>query len=150
MLPVHESDMVQQTFKDPYLLDFLELRENFKEREVEQGLINHIQKFLLELGPGFAFVGQQVPIEVGASTFFIDLLFYHAKLHRYIVIELKAREFDHRDAGQISFYLTAVNNKLCPVEDHPTIGLLLCTSKDKVQVEYALGINLKPCGSCLI
>ncbi len=145
-LPVPESDMAQQTFKDPYLFDFLELRENFKEREIEQGLINHIQKFLLELGQGFAFIGQQVPIEVGTSTYFIDLLFYHAKLHRYIVIELKAREFDHRDAGQISFYLTAVNNKLCTPDDHPTIGLLLCTSKDKVQVEYALGSISNPVG----
>lgn len=122
------------------------MREEFKEREVEQGLINHIQKFLLELGQGFAFIGQQVPIEVGNNTYFIDLLFYHAKLHRYVVVELKAREFTHLDAGQISFYLTAVNNILCTPDDNPTIGLLLCKSKERLTVEYALGGISNPVG----
>lgn len=109
-------------------------------------MINHIQRFLLELGQGFAFVGQQVPLDVGGKTYFIDLLFYHTKLHRYVVIELKGREFDPRDAGQINFYLSAVDDTLRTPEDNSTIGLLLCKSKVNVTVEYALRRSSSPIG----
>lgn len=145
-LPVPDSDIVQQTLKDPYVFDFLTLHSQHIESDLEHGLVDHIQKFLLELGEGFAFIGRQYHLEVDEKDYYIDLLFYHAKLHCYVVIEIKAREFDPRDAGQISFYLSAIDDNLKQPDDKPTIGLLLCKSKRKLTVEYALRKNLNPIG----
>lgn len=145
-LPTSHSDLAQQTLKDPYLFDFLTLHKEHLEQDLEQGLIDHIQKFLLELGQGFAFVGRQVHIAVSDKDFYIDLLFYHTKLHCYLVVELKTTEFDPRDAGQISFYLAAVDAQIKHPDDKPTIGLLLCKNKNKLIVEYALRSNISPLG----
>lgn len=145
-LPATDSDMAQQTLKDPYVFDFLTLQAQHIESDLEQGLINHIQKFLLELGEGFAFIGRQHHLEVDEKNYYIDLLFYHVKLHCYVVIEIKAKEFDPRDTGQISFYLSAVDDTLKSKDDKPTIGILLCKSKRKLTVEYALRKNLNPIG----
>ncbi len=140
------SDLAQQTLKDPYNFSFLTLERKFRERELEQGLIDHIQKFLLELGQGFAFIGRQYPLTIGDKDYFIDLLFYHTRLRCYVVIELKAGEFDPRDAGQINFYLSAVDDLLKHSEDRPTIGMILCKTKDNFTVEYALRDIKKPIG----
>ncbi len=137
-LPPADSDLPNQIFKDPYLLDFLGTADPRREREVEQALVDHIQKFLLELGSGFAFVGRQVHLEVGNTDSYIDLLFYHLKLRRYVVVELKAVPFEPGFTGQMNFYLSAVDNMLRHPEDQPTIGLLLCKGKTKLEVEYAL------------
>lgn len=137
-LPPSDSDLAVQIFKDPYLFDFLGTADPRRETEVEQALVDHIQQFLLELGAGFAFVGRQVHLEVGDEDFYLDLLFYHLKLRRYVVIELKARAFEPGDAGQINLYRSAVDDLLRHPDDHPTIGLLLCNGKNKVLVEYAL------------
>lgn len=145
-LPMPDSAMAQQSLKDPYLFDFLALHDDHIERDIEQGLIDHIQKFLLELGQGFAFVGRQVHLEVSGKDYYIDLLFYHFRLKCFVVIELKAREFDPRDAGQINFYLSAVDEAFKALDDNPTIGLLLCKSKDKLTVEYALRRCTSPIG----
>ncbi len=136
--PPVDSDMAAQLFKDPYLFDFLGTADPRREVEVEQALVDHIQQFLLELGAGFAFVGRQVHLEVGDEDFYLDLLFYHLKLRRYVVIELKARAFEPGDAGQINLYRSAVDDLLRHPDDQPTIGLLLCKGKNKVLVEYAL------------
>jgi predicted nuclease of restriction endonuclease-like (RecB) superfamily len=137
-MPPVDSDMAAQLFKDPYLFDFLGTADPRREAEVEQALVDHIQQFLLELGAGFAFVGRQVHLEVGDEDFYLDLLFYHLKLRRYVVIELKARAFEPGDAGQINLYRSAVDDLLRHPDDQPTIGLLLCKGKNKVLVEYAL------------
>jgi predicted nuclease of restriction endonuclease-like (RecB) superfamily len=123
-LPPADSDLATQIFKDPYLFDFLGTADARRESEVEQALIDHIQKFLLELGAGFAFVGRQVHLEVGDQDFYLDLLFYHLKLRRYVVVELKARSFKPGDAGQINLYLSAADDLLRHPDDQPTIGLL--------------------------
>ena len=141
-LPPAESDMAAQVFKDPYLFDFLGTADPRKEREVEQGLMDHIQRFLLELGAGFAFVGRQVLLEVGDSDFYLDLLFYHLKLRCYVVVELKAISFDPGFVGQLNLYLSAVDDLMRHPDDLPTIGLLLCRSKNQLVAEYALrGFN---------
>jgi predicted nuclease of restriction endonuclease-like (RecB) superfamily len=141
-LPPLQSDLARQILKDPYTFDFLGLGDEALEREIERGLLGHLKKFMLELGVGFAFLGDQYHLEVGGQDFYIDLLFYHVKLHCYVVIELKARDFQPEDAGQMSFYLSAVDGILREKEDKPTIGLLLCKGKNKVIAEYALqGIN---------
>lgn len=141
-LPPPDSDMVAQVFKDPYLFDFLGTADPRKEREIEQGLMDHIQRFLLELGAGFAFVGRQVLLEVGNSDFYLDLLFYHLKLRCYVVVELKAVPFDPGFVGQLNLYLSAVDDLMRHPDDRPTIGLLLCRSKDQLVAEYALrGFN---------
>lgn len=145
-LPEPQSDLAEQTLKDPYNFSFLTLGKKYREQELEQGLIDHIQTFLLELGHGFAFIGRQYKLEVSEREYSIDLLFYHLKLQCYVVVELKATEFDPRDAGQMSFYLSAVDDLLRRPEDRPTIGMILCKTKDKVVVEYALRDNLKPIG----
>jgi len=145
-LPAPKSDMAQQSFKDPYLFDFLTLREAYNERDVEQGLIDHIQKFLLELGHGFAFVGRQYHITVGDNDYYLDLLFYHIKLRCYIVVELKNTEFKPEFAGKLNFYLSAIDDLLKSPHDEPTIGLLLCSSKNHFTVEYALRDIHKPIG----
>lgn len=141
-LPPTQSDLAQQVLKDPYNFDFLALSENYKERELEDALTENITRFLLELGSGFSYVGRQVPLTVGDKEFFIDLLFYHLKLRCYVVIELKAVEFIPEFAGKLSFYLSAVNDLLAHPTDSPTIGLMICKSKDHFIAEYALkGIN---------
>ena len=137
-LPPADSDLATQIFKDPYLFDFLGTADPRREAEIEKALVDHIQQFLLELGAGFAFVGRQVHLEVGDSDFYLDLLFYHLKLRRYVVIELKARAFDPGDVGQINLYRAAVDDLLRHPDDQPTIGLLLCKGKNKLVVEYAL------------
>jgi predicted nuclease of restriction endonuclease-like (RecB) superfamily len=145
-LPPADSDLASQVFKDPYLFDFLGTANTRREAEVEQALIDHVQKFLLELGTGFAFVGRQVALEVGDSDFRIDLLFYHLKLRCYVVIELKAVAFEPGFVGQLNLYLSAVDDLLRHPDDKPTIGLLLCRAKDKIVVEYALRGFSKPIG----
>lgn len=137
-MPPADSDMAVQLFKDPYLFDFLGTADPRREAEVEQALVDHIQKFLLELGAGFAFVGRQVRLEVGGEDFPLDLLFYHLKLRRYVVVELKARAFTPGDVGQVNLYLSAVDDLLRHRDDQPTIGLLLCRKKNKLVAEYAL------------
>ena len=143
-LPPSDSDMAVQVFKDPYLFDFLGSDAPHREAELEQGLVEHIQKFLLELGQGFAFVGRQVHLEIGDDDFYLDLLFYHLKLRRYVVIELKARKFQPGDGAQLGMYMTAVDRLLRHPDDKPTLGLLLVREKNRVLVEYALGGNTKP------
>ena len=145
-LPPADSDMAAQPFKDPYLFDFLGTADPRTEREVEQALVDHMQRFLLELGAGFAFVGRQVLLEVGDSDFYADLLFYHLKLRRYVVVELKAVPFDPAFVGQMNLYLSAVDDLLRHPDDEPTIGLLLCKGKNRVIVEYALHDFTKPMG----
>jgi predicted nuclease of restriction endonuclease-like (RecB) superfamily len=145
-LPPADSDMAAQVFKDPYLFDFLGTADPRREREVEQALVDHIQRFLLELGSGFAFVGRQVHLEFASRDYFLDLLFYHLKLRCYVVIELKAVPFDPAFIGQINVYLSAVDDLLRHPGDKPTIGLLLCRSKDRIVVEYALRDLKKPIG----
>lgn len=137
-LPPADSDLATQIFKDPYLFDFLGTADPRREREVEQALVDHIQQFLLELGAGFVFVGRQVHLEVSDQDFYLDLLFYHLKLRRYVVIELKARPFTPGDVGQLNLYLSAVDDLLRHADDQPTIGLLLCRKKNKLVAEYAL------------
>lgn len=145
-LPAPGSDLARQSLKDPYLFDFLDVGKEADEREIESALVKHITQFLLELGAGFAFVGRQVQLEVGGDDFFIDLLFYHLKLRCYVVIELKADKFKPEHLGQLGFYLTAVDRQLKSEQDSPTIGLLLCKSKNKVVAEYALGDKNQPMG----
>jgi predicted nuclease of restriction endonuclease-like (RecB) superfamily len=145
-LPPPDSDMAAQVFKDPYLFDFLGTADPRKEREVEQALIDHVQKFLLEMGAGFAFVGRQVPLEVGDQNFRLDLLFYHLKLRCFVVVELKAVPFDPGFVGQLNLYLSAVDDLMRHPDDKPTIGLLLCRNKNELVVEYALRGFSNPMG----
>ncbi|MBE7493732.1 MAG: DUF1016 domain-containing protein [Verrucomicrobiaceae bacterium] len=145
-LPPADSDLASQIFKDPYLFDFVGTGDPRREREVEQALVDHIQKFLLELGTGFAFVGRQVHLEVGSEDFYLDLLFYHVRLRRYIVVELKNRVFQPGDAGQMNLYLSAADDLLRHPDDQPAIGLLLCKGRNKLVVEYALRGIAKPIG----
>ena len=145
-LPDPMSDLAQQTLKDPYLFDFLSLGEAARERDIEQALTRHISQFLLELGAGFAYVGQQVHLEVGGDDFYLDLLFYHLKLRCYVVIELKTGDFKPEHIGQLNFYLSAVDSQIKSDQDAPSIGLLLCKSRNKVVAEYALRDNSKPIG----
>jgi predicted nuclease of restriction endonuclease-like (RecB) superfamily len=146
VLPSQQSDLAQQTTKDPYIFDFIALGDDVREKKIEDQLAEHIQKFLLELGHGFAFVGRQYPIKAGKKDVYIDLLFYHLKLRCYIIVELKAREFDGRDAGQMSVYLSAVDDQLRHEDDRPSIGMILCKTKDNVFVEYALRNFNRPIG----
>jgi len=145
-LPPTDSDLATQAFKDPYLFDFLGTAEPRTERELEQGLVDHIQRFLMEMGAGFAFVGRQVLLEVGDSDFRVDLLFYHLKLRRYVVVELKAVPFSPAFVGQMNLYVSAVDDLMRHADDAPTIGLLLCKGKDRMVVEYALRDLAKPLG----
>jgi len=145
-LPAPQSELAQQTLKDPYIFDFLSLGMAAHERDIEKALTQHISQFLLELGAGFAFVGKQVPLEIGGKDFYLDLLFYHLKLRCYLVIELKAGDFKPEHVGQLSFYLSAVDDRYKAEQDAPTIGLLLCKNRNKVIAEYALRDNSKPIG----
>ena len=145
-LPSPQSDLAQQTLKDPYLFDFLTLHDDAIERDLEGGLVDHIRKFLLELGAGFAFVGQQVPLTVGEDDFYIDLLFYHLKLRCFVVIDLKMRKFTPEDAGKMNFYLSAVDSQMRHADDASSIGLVLCKTRDRITAEYALRDIAKPIG----
>ena len=145
-LPQPQSDLARESLKDPYRFDFLGLSDEAHEREIESALVKHVTEFLLELGAGFAFVGRQVLLDVGGDEFFIDLLFYHLKLRCYVVIELKAGKFKPEHLGQLGFYLTAVDRQVKSEHDNPTIGLLLCKTKNKVVAEYALGDKSQPMG----
>ena len=145
-LPSPQSDLARESLKDPYRFDFLGLTDKAQEREVEHALVKHVTEFLLELGAGFAFVGRQVLLDVGGDEFFIDLLFYHLKLRCYVVIELKAGKFKPEHLGQLGFYMTAVDRQIKGEHDTPTIGLLLCKSKNKIVAEYALGDKAQPMG----
>ncbi|MDR0843107.1 MAG: DUF1016 domain-containing protein, partial [Acidobacteriota bacterium] len=144
--PKPQSDLARESIKDPYRFDFLGLTDEAHEREIENALVKHVTEFLLELGAGFAFVGRQVLLDVGGDEFFIDLLFYHLKLRCYVVIELKGGKFKPEHLGQLSFYLTAVDAQIKHPQDSPTIGLLLCKSKNKVVAEYALRDKTQPIG----
>jgi predicted nuclease of restriction endonuclease-like (RecB) superfamily len=145
-LPPPQSDLAQQVLKDPYTFDFLTLSAEARERELEQGLTEHIQKFLVELGVGFAFVGRQVHLEVGGEDYYLDLLFYHLKLRCFVVLDLKMEAFKPEFAGKMNFYLTAVDEQMRHANDQPTIGLLLCKEKNRLTVEYALRDVKKPIG----
>jgi len=146
VLPSPQSELAQQSFKDPYLFDFLTLSKRAIERDIEKQLIDHITRFLLELGKGFAFLGRQYPLEVNGKNYILDLLFYHTKLKCYVVIELKIGEFKPEYAGKMNFYLSAVDDLLRSDSDAPSIGLILCKGKDKFDVEYALRDINKPIG----
>jgi predicted nuclease of restriction endonuclease-like (RecB) superfamily len=145
-LPKPQSDLARESLKDPYVFDFLALADGFHEKELESGLIAHVEKFLLELGAGFAFVGRQYPMEVGGQDFYIDLLFYHLKLRCFVVIDLKRGDFKPEYAGKMNFYCNVVDEQLRHASDAPTIGLILCQQPNRVLAEYALrGID-KPIG----
>ncbi len=145
-LPAPGSDLAQQTLKDPYLFDFLTLKPDADEKSIEDQLTRNITKFLLELGAGFAFIGRQYHLEIGDKDFFIDLLFYHTKLKSYVVVELKTKLFKAEYAGKLSFYLSAIDDILKSENDNPTIGILLCRGKNKIEAEYALRGISKPIG----
>lgn len=145
-LPKPQSDLANQLLKDPYNFDFLTIGLEAQEREIESNLLQNVKEFLLELGEGFAFVGNQYPIEIGGQDFFIDLLFYHLKLRAFVVIELKTVEFKPEFAGKMNFYLSAVDDLLRHENDNPTVGLILCQTKNKIIVEYALRDTAKPIG----
>ncbi len=145
-LPSPQSDMAQQALKDPYVFDFLTLTEPFHESELETGLIRHLEKFLLELGQGFAFVGRQYHLDIGGDDFYIDLLFYHLRLRCFVVIELKKGGFKPEYAGKMNFYCNVVDDRLRHEGDNPTIGLILCQDKKSVLAEYTLRGVAKPIG----
>ncbi|MDB5016712.1 MAG: hypothetical protein JWQ84_1544 [Mucilaginibacter sp.] len=145
-LPELQGDLANELFKDPYKFDFFQLSEEAKERDLEDALITHLQKFLTELGKGFAFVGRQERFEKGGHEYFIDLLFYHTKLHSYIALELKTGEFKPEFAGKMNFYLSVIDEDLRSTGDNPSIGLILCKNKNKITAEYALRDMQKPMG----
>ncbi|MGD1930957.1 MAG: YhcG family protein [Leptolyngbyaceae cyanobacterium] len=145
-LPVPQSDLAQQLIKDPYNFDFLTISKDARESELESALTYQIRNFLLELGMGFSFLGSQYPIEVSGKEYRLDLLFYHVHLHCYVVIDLKMGEFEPQHSGQMSFYVAAVDNLLRTDRDDPTIGIILCKSKDRTTVEYALQGSQQPIG----
>jgi len=145
-LPPPQSDLARDALKDPYIFDFLGLTEDAQERDIEQALTRHITRFLLELGAGFAFVGRQYRLDVGGDEFFVDLLFYHLKLRCYVVVELKTTPFRPEYAGQLNFYLSAIDAQVKAPDDLPTIGLLLCKEKNRLVAEYALRGVAKPMG----
>jgi predicted nuclease of restriction endonuclease-like (RecB) superfamily len=145
-LPTAQGELAQEITKDPYNFDFLTLTENFKEKELEDALVDNITRFLMELGTGFSFMGRQYRMKVGKSEFFIDLLFYNTRIHAYCVIELKAATFKPEHLGQLSFYVSAVNHELKSEMDNPTIGILICKDKDEIVAKYALDTINSPIG----
>lgn len=145
-LPSPQSDLARQIIKDPYNFDFLTLNQDAQERELERSLVEHIRDFLLELGIGFAFLGSQYPIVVSGKEYRLDLLFYHTRLHCYVVIDLKTGEFEPEFSGKMNFYVAAVNRQLRTEPDASTIGIVLCRSKDRTIVEYALDTVHNPIG----
>lgn len=146
LLPAPQSDLARETLKDPYNFDFLTLTADYKERELEDALIDSITKLLLELGQGFAYVGRQVPVIVGTKELYIDLLFYHLELRCYVVVELKARDFEAAYTGQLGVYISAVNHQRKKECDNPTIGLIICKTKDNILAEYAVEGSSQPIG----
>lgn len=145
-MPKPQSDLARETLKDPYKFDFLTLESEVQELELEKHLTGNISKFLLELGKGFAFIGRQYPLQIGNKERIIDLLFYHTKMHCYVVIDLKMGEFEPEFAGKMNYYLSAVDDLLKTELDQPSIGIILCKSKDTLEVEYALRDIKKPLG----
>lgn len=145
-LPLPQSDLAQQTLKDPYTFDFMAMTLPYNEMDVERQLTEHMTQFLLELGKGFAFIGRQYHLEVAGNDYYIDLLFYHVRLKCYVVVELKNRKFIPEYAGKLNFYLSAVDSLLKRDDDQPTIGLLLCRDKNNIEVEFALRDMKKPMG----
>lgn len=146
VLPDEQSDVAKEILKDPYNFDFLMLKDDYKERELEDALIDNISKFLLELGRGFAYVGKQIPIMIGDREMMMDLLFYHLKLRCYIVIELKIGEFEPAYVGQLGAYMVAVNHQLKAKEDNCTLGLIICKTKDNIVAQYSLEASSQPIG----
>ena len=146
LLPEVQSDLASEIIKDPYNFDFLTLTDNYKEKELETALIDNISKFLLELGQGFAYIGRQVPVKIGKKERSIDLLFYHTELHCYVVIELKTGDFEAEYTGKLGLYISAINHQRKKENDNPTIGLLICKTKDNVEVQYSLEIINQPIG----
>ncbi|MEG1909372.1 MAG: PDDEXK nuclease domain-containing protein [Bacteroidales bacterium] len=145
-LPAPQSDLAQQALKDPYNFGFLSMRKGYNERELEDALTTNITKFLLELGSGFSYIGRQQRIQVGEKEFFIDLLFYHIKLRCFIVVELKTGEFKAEYVSKLGLYVSAINHQLKQASDQPTIGLLICKSKDAVVAQYTLESSSHPIG----
>lgn len=145
-LPAVENDLAQAITKDPYNFDFLTLTERYSEKELKDALMDNITKFLLELGNGFAFVGREVRLAIGDTENFVDMLFYNIKLHCYVVVEVKVTEFDSKDMGQLGTYMVAVNHQLKGETDAPTLGLIICKSKDNVKARYALEASTQPMG----
>jgi predicted nuclease of restriction endonuclease-like (RecB) superfamily len=145
-LPSPQSELAQDITKDPYNFDFLTLGDDARERDLERGLLDHLRQFLLELGVGFAFVGSQYRLNVGSQEFYIDLLFYHLKLRSYVVIDLKMKSFEPEFAGKMNFYLSAVDDLLRHPDDQPSIGIILCKTRERFVAEYALRGIHKPIG----
>jgi len=145
-LPAPQSDLAREILKDPYNFDFLTLTEKHNEKELENALVNHVTKFLLELGVGFSYIGRQYKLEINGDEFFIDLLFYHVKLHCHVVVELKSVKFKPEFAGKLNFYVSAVDGILKSEQDNSTVGILICKSKNNTVVEYALKDVHKPIG----
>ena len=145
-LPKLESDLAQEITKDPYNFDFLSIRARYDEKELKDALMDNLGKFLLELGNGFAFVGREVRLEIGETENFVDMLFYNIKLHCYVVVEVKVAEFSARDMGQLGTYMVAVNHQLKGETDGPTLGLIICKSKDNIKAKYALEATTQPMG----
>lgn len=145
-LPAPQSDLAQAITRDPYNFDFLTMREKYDEKELKDALTNKVESFLMELGTGFAFMGREVRLEIGNTEKFLDMLFYNAKQHCYVVVEVKAVEFDSSFAGQLGTYVVAVNHQLKTANDNPTIGLLICKGMDKVEAQYALESTSQPLG----
>ena len=145
-LPAMQRDLAQEITKDPYKFDFITLTQSYNEKELKDALMDNIQKFLLELGNGFAFVGREYRIEIGSTENFIDMLFYHIRLHCYVVVEVKVTEFESSYAGQLGTYVVAVNHQLKTEKDEPTLGLLVCKSKDDIKAQYALEASSQPLG----
>jgi predicted nuclease of restriction endonuclease-like (RecB) superfamily len=137
-LPPPQSDLAEQVLKDPYIFDFLTLAEPFRERELELALLAQVQKFLIELGQGFAFVGRQYHLEIGADDFYLDLLFYHLRLRCFVVVDLKRGPFKAEYAGKMNFYCNVVDDRLRHADDQPSVGLILCQDKNRIIAEYAL------------
>ena len=145
-LPAPQSDLAREILKDPYNFDFLTLTKKHNEKDLENALVNHVTKFLLELGAGFSYIGRQYNLEINGDEFFIDLLFYHVKLHCYVVVELKSVKFKPEFAGKLNFYISTVDGILKSERDNPTVGILICKSKNNTVVEYALKDVHKPIG----
>lgn len=145
-LPIPQCDLAQEMTKDPYNFDFLAITEQYREKELKDALMHNITKFLLELGTGFAFVGREYRLQIGHTEKFIDMLFYNLNLRCYVVIEVKINEFDSENVGQLGTYISAVNHILKRPEDNPTIGLLICKTKDNVLAQYALEASNQPIG----
>ncbi|MDR2585854.1 MAG: PDDEXK nuclease domain-containing protein [Prevotellaceae bacterium] len=146
LLPEPQSDLANQILKDPYNFDFLALTENYKEKELEDALTTNITKFLLELGQGFAYIGRQIPVKIGETERFIDLLFYHLELRCFVVIELKAGKFEAEYIGKLGLYISAINHQKKKETDGPTIGMIICKTKDHIEVQYSLEVVNQPIG----